>query len=121
MQNYQLVLTEHLNHYGYLFGGILLKWVDEAAYICARLDHPGKSFVTVGMDKVSYKKRVELGSILLFTVDKVKSGITSVTYRIAVNLACPSPSDSSEIFSTVVTFVCIDKEGNKCPIAEEDN
>lgn len=119
MRNYQLVLTEHLNHYGYLFGGILLKWVDEAAYICARLDHPGKSFVTVGMDKVSYKKRVELGSILLFEVDKEKSGRTSITYRVAVSLASPSSSESSEIFSTVVTFVCIDKDGNKCPIDDK--
>jgi len=116
MQNYQLVLTEHLNHYGYLFGGILLKWVDESAYICARLEHPGKSFVTVGMDKVSYKKRVELGSILLFNVEKEKTGKTSVTYRVAVSLASTLPADSSEIFSTLVTFVCIDKDGNKCPI-----
>jgi acyl-CoA hydrolase len=116
MQNYQLVLTEHLNHYGYLFGGVLLKWVDESAYICARLDHAGKSFVTVGMDKVSYKKRVELGSILLFNVEKEKIGKTSVTYRVAVSLASAFPADSTEIFSTLVTFVCIDKEGKKCQI-----
>ena len=117
MQNYQLVLTEHLNHYGYLFGGILLKWVDESAYICARLDHPGKRFVTVGMDKVSYKKRVELGSILLFIVEKTKVGRTSVTYRVSAHLAS---SDSSEIFSTEVTFVRLDEDGNKCPINDEE-
>lgn len=116
MQNYQLVLTEHLNHYGYLFGGALLKWVDESAYICARLEHLGKSFVTVGMDKVSYKKRVELGSILLFNVEKEKTGRTSVTYRVAVSVASPQQDDNMEIFSTLVTFVCLDKDGNKCPI-----
>jgi acyl-CoA hydrolase len=27
------VLPEHLNHYGYLFGGHLLKWVDASAWI----------------------------------------------------------------------------------------
>lgn len=116
MRNYQLVLTEHLNHYGYLFGGALLKWVDESAYICARLEHPGKCFVTVGMDKVSYKKRVELGSILLFNVEKEKTGRTSVTYRVAVSVASPQAADSPEIFSTLVTFVCLDKDGNKCPL-----
>ncbi len=119
MRNYQLVLTEHLNHYGYLFGGELLKWVDESAYICARLEHPGKCFVTVGMDKVSYKKRVELGSILLFNVDKERTGTTSVTYRVAVSVASPQSADSTsspEIFSTLVTFVCLDKDENKCPI-----
>ena len=116
MQNYQLVITEHLNHYGYLFGGTLLKWVDESAYICARLDHPGKSFVTAGMEKVSYKKRVELGSILRFTVEKEKTGNTSVSYVVTACVADSLPDDHAEIFSTTVTFVCIDKKGNKCPL-----
>ena len=116
MQNYQLVLTEHLNHYGYLFGGTLLKWVDESAYICARIEHFGKSFVTVGMEKVSYKKRVELGSIIVFNVVKEKAGTTSVTYRVTASIASALKGDCSEIFSTMVTFVCIDKNGTKCPI-----
>jgi hypothetical protein len=29
MENHKLVLPEHLNQYGFLFGGNLLKWVDE--------------------------------------------------------------------------------------------
>lgn len=118
MKNYQLVLTEHLNHYGYLFGGTLLKWVDESAYICARLDHPGKSFVTAGMQEVSYKKRVELGSILVFNVTKEQTGTTSVTYHVTAKLATDSQDSPSEIFSTSVTFVCIDKEGNKCSVRD---
>ena len=121
MHNYQLVLTEHLNHYGYLFGGILLKWVDESAYICARLEHPGKRFVTVGMDKVSYKRQVELGSILVFFVEKERTGTTSVTYRVTAKTASPASSDDAEIFSTLVTFVCLDEDGNKCAIHATDN
>lgn len=31
MENFTLVRPEHLNHHGYLFGGVLLKWVDEYA------------------------------------------------------------------------------------------
>ena len=116
MQNFQLVLTEHLNHYGYLFGGTLLKWVDESAYICARLDHPGKSFVTAGMEEVSYKKRVELGSILRFNVVKEKTGKTSVTYKVVASVASSIKGECADIFSTMVTFVCIDKDGNKCAI-----
>lgn len=117
MKNYQLVLTEHLNHYGYLFGGTLLKWVDESAYICARLDHPGKSFVTAGMEKVSYKKRVELGSIIVINVENEKTGNTSVTYRVDASVASAAGEDSARIFSTLITFVCIDQDGNKCPVA----
>lgn len=119
MKNYQLVLTEHLNHYGYLFGGALLKWVDESAYICARLEHPGKSFVTAGMDKVSYKKRVELGSIIQIEVDREKTGRTSVTYRVVASVVSSIRGECAEIFSTLVTFVCIDQDGNKCVIGQE--
>jgi acyl-CoA hydrolase len=114
LQNYQLVLPEHLNHYGFLFGGAMLKWVDESAYICARLDHPGKAFVTAGMDQVSYKQRVELGSILRFDVDKVRTGRTSVSYRVSARVVGTGAGDRPEIFSTTVTFVCIDQGGNKC-------
>lgn len=116
MKNYQLVLTEHLNHYGYLFGGTLLKWVDESAYICARLDHPGKRFFTVGMGQVSFNKRVKLGSILLFDVEKKKTGNTSVTYGVTVSIASALTDACPEILSTLITFVCVDDEGNKCPI-----
>jgi len=113
MQNYQLVLTEHLNHYGYLFGGTLLKWVDECAYIAARLDHPGESFVTAGMERVTYKKRVELGSILSFNVKKKKTGNTSITYEVTVKVASAPDNETSDIFSTDVTLVCMDTHGNK--------
>ena len=90
-----------------------MKWVDESAYICARLDYPGKSFVTAGMEKVSYKKRVELGSIIRLNVEKEKAGNTSVTYEVLASVINTSGDECAEIFSTMVTFVSIDKDGNK--------
>ncbi|MEI7902842.1 MAG: acyl-CoA thioesterase, partial [bacterium] len=41
MISYKLVMPEHMNHYGLLFGGNLLKWVDETAWMAASLDYPG--------------------------------------------------------------------------------
>ena len=38
MQNHQVVRTAHLNHQGSLFGGQLLQWVDECAYMAAKKD-----------------------------------------------------------------------------------
>jgi acyl-CoA hydrolase len=72
MDNLKLVYPEHLNHYGYLFGGTLLKWVDEISYIVATLDYPGCNFVTIGMDKVEFRKSVKEGSILKFKANKKK-------------------------------------------------
>ncbi len=47
MENFKVVRPGHLNHYDYLFGGELLKWVDEISWIAASCDYPGCKFVTV--------------------------------------------------------------------------
>ena len=68
METYKLVMPENLNQYGYLFGGDMLKWVDEYAWLVASRDFPGCPLVTVGMDKISFRRPVENGSILRFHI-----------------------------------------------------
>jgi acyl-CoA hydrolase len=111
MENHKLVLPEHLSHYGYLFGGYLLKWVDEYAWIAATLDYPGCNFVTVGLDEVEFKKSVKGGTILRFLVEEAKRGSTSVQYRVNV-----FRGQDDLIFSTHVTLVSIDEQGKKAPL-----
>ena len=116
MENYKLVLPEHMNHYGYLFGGNLLKWVDEISWIAASVDHPGCKFVTVAMDKVEFRRSVRLGAILRFDVQKCRSGTTSVQYRSEVYCDDIETGEEQMVFSTHITFVCLDAAGNKAPI-----
>ncbi|HQW30626.1 MAG TPA: acyl-CoA thioesterase [Verrucomicrobiales bacterium] len=107
MENHRLVLPEHMNQYGFLFGGYLLAWVDEMAWMAASLDYPGCQLVTVAMNEVAFHKSVREGVILRFKAIKTKTGNTSVTYSIS---AC---RDDDEIFSTEVTLVRVDEEGRK--------
>ena len=116
MENHKLVLPEHLNHFGYLFGGYLLKWVDEYAWIAASLDYPGSHFVTIAMDRVEFRKSVRKGTILKFVVEKKKEGNTSVQYSVCVYRGDSGKDITDLIFSTHVTFVHIDKEGKKIPL-----
>ena len=113
MRNHKLVLPEHLNQYGFLFGGNLLKWVDEFSWIAASLDYPGSNFVTIGMDKVEFRKTVRQGSILSFDVNKAKEGNTSVQYGVKVSSNNLESGEEEVIFSTHVTFVRIDEQGRK--------
>ncbi len=116
MQTYTLVRPEHLNHYGFLFGGALLRWVDENAYIIATLEYPGANFVTVAMDGVEFRKSVRLGAILRFDVRLEKQGRTSVRYGVDVlkkDMGCGS---EESIFSTTITFVNVDDDGRKTPL-----
>jgi acyl-CoA hydrolase len=116
MENYKLVLPGHLNHYGYLFGGYLLLWVDEISWIAASRDFPGCNFVTVGMDRVAFRESIRNGSILRFEVTKQAEGRTSVKYDVNVYCEDQEIEEEKNIFSTVVTFVCLDNQGSKCAL-----
>jgi acyl-CoA hydrolase len=112
VQSYKLVLPEHLNHYGYLFGGYLLQWVDEAAYIAASLDYPQSNFVTVAMDRVEFHRSIRQGAILRFEVERQRIGTTSVRYRVEVF----DGTAAQPVFSTQITFVGLGPDGTKCPL-----
>ena len=111
MENYKLVMPEDLNHHGYLFGGRILQWVDEYAYIAASLEFPNCNLVTVALDHVEFRKSVLQGTVLRFHVQQGRLGTTSVQYN--VNVFKANEDDAEPIFSTGVTYVRVDDEGGK--------
>ena len=116
MDNFTLVRPEHLNHHGYLFGGVMLKWVDENAWMAASRDYPGCTLVTISMDACRFKHRVENGSILRFRMRKGEQGRTSVTYTVEVLADEPGAKTEKEVFSTRVTFVRLDGHARPCAL-----
>ena len=113
MQHYKIVLPEHLNDYGFLFGGNLLKWVDEIAYIRVSLDLPEQKFVTVGLDEVTFRHQIEKGQILRFQCEQTRTGKTSVTYSVQVYGERYQRKNNKVLFETHITFVCVNDDGNK--------
>lgn len=116
MESYKVVRPEHLNHYGYLFGGFLLKWVDEISWIAASRDHPGCHFVTVAMDQVVFRKSVREGTVLRFEAIETKRGCTSTQYCVEVFADDLETGAEDGIFATHVSFVCLDAAGAKIDI-----
>lgn len=115
MDHYKYVISEHLNHYGTLYGGNLLKWIDEVGYITASIEYPDCRFVTVALEDVEFKHRIELGSVLVFSAESVKVGNSSVTYSVKVYSALEKVK-STILFETNITFVNVDEKGNKAKI-----
>ncbi len=110
METHRLVLPGDLNHYGFLFGGRLLAWIDEASWIAASLDYPHCQFVTVAMDTVEFHHSVRDGTILRISCSRVREGITSASYAVSV---IDERAGAAPIFSTCVTFVSVDDAGKK--------
>ena len=116
MVTYKLVMPEHMNAFGFLFGGNLLKWVDEIAWMAVCLDYPGGRFVTIGMDRVEFKQGVTGGSILRFEITRQRVGRTSVTYDARVSRREMLKSEDKTIFTTDITFVRVNENGEKIPV-----
>lgn len=116
MKHYKLVLPEFMNEQGVLFGGYLLQWIDEFAYISASLDLPGNRFVTISLDNVVFRKPIKLGYILCFDVVRTRLGNTSVTYDIKVFNSKDHSPTVDLLFETNIVFVNVNQEGHKEPI-----
>lgn len=116
MDHHKLVLPEHINHYGFLFGGWLLQWIDEFAYITATVEFPGLKFVTVAMADVQFKRRISSGEVLRFAVERARLGRTSVQYRVRAYGLVVNEDPGTVLFETTITFVSVDEAGHKVPI-----
>ena len=110
METHRLVLPGDLNQYGFLFGGRMLAWIDEASWIAASLDYPQCQFVTVAMNTVEFHHNVRDGKILKISCEREREGTTSATYAVRV---IDEKAHGLLIFSTRVTFVSVDDSGKK--------
>ena len=73
-------------------------------------------FVTVALENVEFKHRIELGAVLKFSVEKLRLGDSSLTYEVKVYSATAGAASNAVLFETSITFVNIDEHGNKASI-----
>ena len=59
-----IIRPEHLNHGGNLFGGQMLSWADEVAYLTAMLEYPRCQFVTKALEATDFKTPACNGNII---------------------------------------------------------
>ena len=116
MDLFTIVRPEHLNHYGHLFGGQMLKWIDEYAYLVAVREFPGAMLVTRAMADVSFTRGVPVGSTLRFCVQRCALGTTSVRYAVQVYAQECGTIEEYPVFRTTITFVAIGPGQQKQPL-----
>lgn len=120
MNSFNTVRSEHLNAHGHLFGGQMLYWVDELAWLTAARDFPGYRLVTRGMERISFERAVPNGSILRFHLLPARQGNSSVQYAVDVYADAPGAELEELVFSTKVTFVSISCDGAKVSLPQKE-
>lgn len=114
----EVMMPEHENPSGNIFGGVLLSKMDIAGAVAARQVHPGR-VVTVAMDSVIFKKPVLRGDLLICWADVVKVGKTSITTKIRVEV-----NRNGEIIPVTeaeATYVAVKADGVKVPVGTKDD
>src|SRR2546422_1761202 len=59
----ELMMPQHANILGNVFGGVVLALVDRVAAVAA-IRHAGKPCVTVSVDKVDFREPIHVGELL---------------------------------------------------------
>lgn len=76
-----LICPTHINHYGRLFGGNLLKWIDELAGIVA-IRHCGTTVTTAAIDNLQFQAPAYSGDMIVLQGRVTYVGQTSMEIRV---------------------------------------
>ena len=111
IKSYNVCMKKDLGLNGTLFGGNLISWIDEFAYIAANVKtNFMNNFVTKSMGDFEFNIPVREGNIVEFNADNFVIGNTSISFDILVT------TGQNVICETSVTFVAVDKDFKPTPI-----
>jgi acyl-CoA hydrolase len=108
----KLIKPEDLNSRGTLFGGQLLKWIDEEASIFCMCQLDTKDIVTKIMSEIDFISSAKLGDVIEIGCELITLGKTSI------NIKCMVRNKDTQRLIIVVdklVFVCVDDQGNPKP------
>jgi len=111
-----LITPAYINHYGRLFGGHLLKWIDELAGIVATR-HCGAIVTTAAIDNLQFQAPAYTGDMvvlrgMLTSVGRTSMEIRVDTYREALD------GTREQINRAYIEMVAIDREGKPTEVPD---
>ena len=106
------VRPEDLNAHGTLFGGSLLRWIDEEAAIYAIIQLGNPRAVTKYMSEIDFASSAKQGDLIEIGIRATAFGRTSLTMRAEVrNMITRARILTIE----KIVFVSVDAEGHPLP------
>lgn len=111
------IKPEDLNAHGTLFGGALLRWIDEEAAIYAITQMGNYRTVTKLMSEINFLASAVQGDMIEMGLKATKFGRTSLTMRAEVRNMI-----TRDLILTIeqIVFVSMDETGNPQPHGYDD-
>jgi acyl-CoA hydrolase len=106
----QIVLPEHTNNHGTIFGGQLVAWMDIAGSVCAMRFARGP-VVTLSIDELHFVLPVRKGMIVELKGQVNQAWNSSMEIGVRVEAEVPDTGRRVHCCSGFLTFVALDSEG----------
>jgi len=107
----QLMLPQHANFAGVVYGGTILSIADGVAYVCAAR-HAGPNCVTASVDRVDFREPIKIGELVTFQASVNFVGKTSMEIGIKILAEDFKSGVKRHTNSCYFTMVLVDDQGN---------
>ena len=109
-----IMMPRDSNIYGTIFGGIILSYIDQAAFVEARR-HGVHRWVTASVDRVDFEQPIYIGDVVRFITKTSKTGTSSVVVDIKVEAERFDSGDHVLVTEATLTMVSVDAYGKAIP------
>lgn len=104
-----------VNFGGKVHGGIVMKWIDQAAYTCAR-NWSETYCVTVYVGGIRFIKPISIGELIKINAKVIYTGKTSIHIAVDVYSRKFEEDKFGKATHCVMVFVAVDGEGKPIPV-----
>jgi acyl-CoA hydrolase len=111
----QLMMPQHANVLGHVFGGVVLSMMDTTAAVSA-IRHARKACVTVSVDRVDFREPIHVGDLVIMKSSVNYVGRTSMEIGVRVETENLVTGVRRHTNSCYLTFVAVDREGRPVPV-----
>lgn len=111
----ELMMPQHANVLGNVFGGVILSLVDRVAAVAA-IRHARGPCVTVSVDKVDFREPIRIGEMVTAFARVNYTGRTSMEIGVKILAENIVTGDRRHTNSCYVTYVALDENGKPKPV-----
>jgi acyl-CoA hydrolase len=111
----QLMMPQHANVLGHVFGGVVLSMMDTTAAVSA-IRHARLACVTVSVDRVDFREPIHVGDLVIMKSSVNYVGRTSMEIGVRVETENLVTGVRRHTNSCYLTFVAVDRNGRPVPV-----
>jgi acyl-CoA hydrolase len=113
----ELMMPEHANNMGNVFGGVILSLMDKTAAIAA-FRHSRAPVVTASIDRVDFREPIHPGDLIVMQASVNYAGRTSMEVGVRVEAEDLLTGRRRHTNSCYLTFVAVDRNGRPIEVPE---